>query len=197
MIENQFYQNEDVCAIAKNLIGMELFTHFDNVLCSGFIVETEAYAGISDKASHAFGARFTPRTKTMYENGGIAYVYLCYGIHSLFNIVTNKRGIPHAVLIRAIQPNQGIDMMSKRRNFPKNKLLLGNGPGTLTKSLGIQLKHNGISLNSDSIYIKKGLEINPDEIISSPRVGVSYAKEDALLPYRFRLKGNIYCSPAK
>ncbi|MFY8019852.1 MAG: DNA-3-methyladenine glycosylase [Bacteroidia bacterium] len=197
MIEIEFYQNDDVCAIARNLIGMELFTHFEGDLCSGYIVETEAYAGINDKASHAYGGRFTSRTSTMYENGGIAYVYLCYGMHALFNVVTNKKGIPHAVLIRAIQTHLGYNSMAKRRNFPKNEKLLGNGPGTLTKSLGIQLKHNGLSLNSSNLYIKKGLEINPKEIISSPRVGVAYAKEDAKLPYRYRLKGNPFCSPAK
>ena len=114
-----FYQRDDVLLISHELLGKVLCTNFHGKLTSGIIVETEAYAGITDKASHAYGGRRTKRTKTMYASGGTAYVYLCYGIHHLFNIVTNKENIPHAVLIRAIQPRVGIDIILQRRKKRK------------------------------------------------------------------------------
>jgi DNA-3-methyladenine glycosylase len=197
MIQKEFYLKGDVIQIAKDLLGKELLTNFDGKICSGYIVETEAYAGITDKASHAYGGKFTKRTQTMYLEGGTCYVYLCYGIHSLFNIVTNVSGIPHAVLIRAVQPLKGIDTMFERRSQSKNERNLANGPGSLSKALGISTIHNEVKMDSNQIWLEEGLHIKKEQIIASPRVGVAYAKEDALLPYRFRIKDNPFFSPAK
>ncbi len=162
------------------------------------IVETEAYKGISDKASHAYNGRFTERTQIMYKEGGAAYIYLCYGIHHLFNVVTNVEGTPHAVLIRAIEPIEGIDTMLKRRKKKQLDYTLTSGPGSLSEALGIHYSHSGISLYENKIWIAdEGIKINRNNIIASPRVGVAYAKEDALLPYRFRIKANPWTSKAK
>ena len=142
-LQADFYQREDDLLISRELLGKVLYTNFHGELTSGIIVETEAYAGTTDKASHAYGGRRTKRTKIMYSPGGYAYVYLCYGIHHLFNIVTNKENIPHAVLIRAIQPRDGIEIMLQRRNKKKVDHSLTSGPGSLTRALGITVKDLG------------------------------------------------------
>jgi DNA-3-methyladenine glycosylase len=190
-----FYQHSNVVEISKNLLGKYLFTYIDGVVTGGYIVETEAYNGVIDKASHAFGNRNTPRTKTMYNAGGVAYVYLCYGIHEMFNIVTSDEGEPHAILIRAIQPTVGVDIMQARRSMPILKPNITMGPGSVAKALGISRKINGISLLSDKLWLEdRGLSFDDDLIAAVPRVGVDYAGEDALLPYRFFIKGNVYVS---
>jgi DNA-3-methyladenine glycosylase len=190
-----YYTGNDVVAIAKNLIGKYLFTQFDGLITGGYIVETEAYNGVVDKASHAYGNRFTPRTSTMFEDGGIAYVYLCYGIHEMLNVVTSVGGQPHAVLIRAIQPTIGLDVMQARRNMAVIKPNITMGPGSVAKALGISRKINGISLQSDTLWLEdQGLTFPDDAIAAVPRVGVDYAGDDALLPYRFYVKGNVYVS---
>ena len=109
-----YYQSSDVVGLARNLIGKHLFTQVEGKVTAGMITETEAYAGVSDRASHAFGERRTERTKVMYNEGGYCYIYLCYGMHHLFNVVTGKRNEPHAVLIRGIYPNIGIEHILKR-----------------------------------------------------------------------------------
>lgn len=188
-LDKTFYQRDDVIQISKELLGKYLYTRWNGITTGGIITETEAYAGINDKASHAYGNRKTKRTQVMYETGGTAYVYLCYGIHSLFNVVTNKEGIPHAVLIRAIQPVEGIDIILKRRNKILPDKSLTTGPGSVTQALGIHFSHTGISLRSNKIWIEdKGLTIPDNEIIIGPRVGIDYAGEDAKLPYRFRIQ---------
>jgi len=176
-------------------LGKYLFTCIDGELTGGYIVETEAYNGVIDRASHAFGNRLTPRTKTMFEHGGIAYVYLCYGIHEMFNVVTSVEGQPHAVLIRAINPTDGIDIMQYRRNMEKLKPTITSGPGSVAKALGISRQINAISLQSDILWIEdRGLTFADADIAAVPRVGVDYAGTDALLPYRFYVKGNPYVS---
>ena len=194
-LAEDFYLVKEVTQIARNLLGKYLFTQINGEISGGFIVETEAYAGIVDKASHAFGNRKTNRTQTMYESGGIAYVYLCYGIHEMLNVVTSVEGEPHAVLIRAIHPTAGIDLMLERRNMASIKNNLTAGPGSVAKALGISRKMNGLSFQGDEIWIEdRGLTFREDQIAAVPRVGVAYAKEDALLPYRFYVKGNPYVS---
>ncbi|MCC8426048.1 DNA-3-methyladenine glycosylase [Mucilaginibacter sp. UR6-11] len=194
-LPQSFYERNDVVAISRELLGKYLFTCIDGEVTGGYIVETEAYNGIIDRASHSFGNRLTPRTKTMYEQGGIAYVYLCYGIHEMFNVVTSVEGQPHAILIRAIQPTDGLDIMQLRRNMPVVKPTITSGPGSVAQALGISRKINAISLQSDTLWIEeKGMVIPDEQIVAVPRVGVAYAKEDALLPYRFYLKGNPYVS---
>jgi DNA-3-methyladenine glycosylase len=178
--------NTDVVALARNLLGKRLVTVFEGQRTSGIICETEAYAGEIDRASHAYGGRRTERTEIMYARGGTAYVYLCYGMHSLFNVVSNQQGIPHAILIRAIQPEEGIELMLKRRGMKHLNPQLANGPGKLAKALGIHYSHSGLDLCGDEIFIEEtALKIGKKEITASPRIGVDYAGEDALLPYRF------------
>ncbi|MCX7697320.1 MAG: DNA-3-methyladenine glycosylase, partial [Bacteroidales bacterium] len=161
----------------------------DGVLTSGIITETEAYAGIKDKASHAYGGKLTPRNKVMYKEGGYAYVYLCYGIHYLFNVVTNEKNIPDAVLIRSIEPFHGKYMMEERLKSKKMKAYPIVGPGKVTVALGISLIHNGLSLFKPPLYIADvGIQIEENQIITTTRIGIDYAEEDALLPYRFLLK---------
>jgi DNA-3-methyladenine glycosylase len=183
-LSRDFYLQQDVVSIARQLLGKLLVTEIDGRITSGYIVETEAYAGVTDKASHAFGGRRTPRTEIMYRSGGTAYVYFCYGMHSLFNVVTNQRDIPHAVLIRAIQPIDGIDVMMKRASKVSIDKSFANGPGKVAKIFGINTSHTGLDLCNSSISIFED-GITPKNIISSPRIGVGYAGEDALLPYRF------------
>lgn len=191
-----FYRQTDVVNIARELLGKLLYTQFDGVITSGIITETEAYAGVTDKASHAFGNRFTERTQIMYREGGCAYVYLCYGIHSLFNIVTNLEGTPHAVLIRGIQPTEGLEFMLERRGLKHASKDFCKGPGKVSKALGIHYSHTGILLskttdieNEMKIWVEDNQRASQnDEIITSSRIGVDYAEEDALLPYRFELK---------
>ena len=190
-----FYLREDVVTIARELIGKTLYTRFDGVLTGGTILETEAYAGVSDRASHAFGHRRTGRTEVMYSPGGTAYIYLCYGVHSLFNIVTNKKDVPHAILIRAIQPVTGIETMLFRSGKVTIDKNFGIGPGKVSKLLGIHYSNTGMDLtvkplssSGEGIWLEdEGKIIQPGIILAEPRIGVDYAGKDALLPYRFRI----------
>lgn len=187
-LSREFYLRDDVVSIAKELIGKVLCTFKDGHLTAGIIIETEAYAGEEDKASHAWMGRRTTRNKVMYEEGGTAYVYLCYGIHNLFNVVTHDAEVPHAVLIRGIQPIWGIDEMVLRRNKPRSQKGFGIGPGKVTQALGIQLADNGLDLLGERIWISDiGLVIGTKLIKQSSRIGVSYAGADAKLPYRFHV----------
>lgn len=193
MLSESFYLRDDVLLIARELLGKVIVVENDAARCSGIISETEAYAGETDKASHAYGGRRTTRTETMYKKGGIAYVYLCYGIHHLFNVVSNVEGIPHAILIRAIKPLEGLTKMTERAANKKMKAD-GIGPGKLSAMLGINKKDNAISLQSKNFFIEdRGIEIMDKNILTSPRVGIDYAGKDALLPWRFIVKHkNIY-----
>lgn len=191
-----FYQRPDVVQIAKELLGKILVTKWNGIETSGRIVEVEAYNGVVDKASHASGGRRTNRNEIMYTNGGVAYVYLCYGIHHLFNVVTNKKETPHAILIRALDPMKGIDVMLERTNKKQLDNTLTKGPGNVSKALGISFRqHSGHSLLSKELFIAEdGFVLNKKDIIASPRIGVDYAGEDAMLPYRFFIKGNPFVS---
>jgi DNA-3-methyladenine glycosylase len=153
-LKEEYYLNEDVVSLAKDLLGKVLYTKIDNEITAGIIVETEAYFGIKDKASHAYGGRRTNRTETMYGNGGIAYVYLCYGMHNLFNIVSSKENDPHAVLIRGIEPLIGIEIIEERRNMPHTKGAISAGPGSAAKALGIDRSFNAKNLMGDEIWIE-------------------------------------------
>jgi DNA-3-methyladenine glycosylase len=185
-LPESFYTRNNVVQISRDLLGKVLFTKFRGKITAGIITETEAYQGITDRASHAFNNRRTKRTEIMYSKGGTAYVYLCYGIHSLFNVVTNKENIPHAVLVRAIHPLEGIDVMLKRRKAKLNGKSFTGGPGTVAQALGIHFSHSGESLLVDKIWIEdRGIKISSSQIQISKRIGVDYAGKDALLPYRF------------
>lgn len=175
--------------IAKDLIGKKLISRIDDHLTGGIIVETEAYRGTEDRACHAYGGRRTARTEIMYHGGGVAYIYLCYGIHSLLNVVTNAQGTPHAVLIRALEPTLGIEVMENRRQKTKN---LCTGPGALCQALGITRQQNGLSFQSQMLSIEEGIVI--ENIACGPRIGIDYAGEDAHLPYRFFLASSLVIS---
>lgn len=193
-----FYDRPNVVKIAKELIGKIIVTQFNGIRTSGRIVETEAYAGEIDRASHAWGGRKTNRTKIMYEHGGHAYVYLIYGIHHLFNVVTNSKDIPHAILVRAIEPMEGIETMLVRTGKKKLDHTLTRGPGNVSKALGIFTKHTGLSLLGKEIYIAEDdFVVSKKDIIPTPRIGVDYAGKDAALLYRFILKGSLYVSGKK
>ncbi|RYG02011.1 MAG: DNA-3-methyladenine glycosylase [Chitinophagaceae bacterium] len=190
-----YFQDTDVNRLAIDLLGKCLFTLVDGQLTGGMIVETEAYNGVEDKASHAYGGRLTNRTQTMYETGGLSYVYLCYGIHYLFNVVTAPKGIPHAVLIRGLEPVEGLDVMLLRRGMVALKPNLTAGPGALAKAMGIDKTLNAKDLMGEEIWLEdRGIRFEPDQIIASPRVGVAYAAEHALLPWRYYVKGNKFVS---
>ncbi len=188
ILPKEFYHHPNVVYLSKQLLGKYLFTNFSDKLTGGMIIETEAYRGPEDRASHAFNNRKTKRNQVIYEAGGIAYVYLIYGLHYLFNVVTNVPEMPHAILIRSIKPEIGIEEMLRRRNQLKLTKTLTSGPGTLTQALGINLTHNGLPLERNLIWIEdRGVVVKDAEIICGPRVGVDYAGEDALLPWRFIL----------
>lgn len=185
-LSQDFYIREDVVEIARELLGKVLCTRIGDSLTKAVITETEAYAGVADKASHAFGGRRTKRTEPMFGAGGVAYVYLCYGIHHLFNVVTNVSGTPHAVLIRAGQPRVGEKVMLARRQRPVTDARLLAGPGSLAKALGITTGLTGVSLQGRQVWIEDcGIELDAAAITIGPRIGVDYAEEDADCPYRF------------
>jgi DNA-3-methyladenine glycosylase len=183
-LENDFYLHDDVVALSRALIGKMLFTQIDGAITGGYIIETEAYRGPEDRASHAFNNRRTKRTEVMFQRGGLCYVYKCYGIHNLLNIVTNVENIPHAILIRGILPKVGKETIMKRRLF-KDKII---GPGNVAKGLSIDMTFNFESLFGEKIWIEESADILQGEIFATPRIGIDYAKEDALLPWRFELR---------
>jgi DNA-3-methyladenine glycosylase len=191
----EFYNQKNVADIARQLLGKILVTDIDGNITSGRIIETEAYAGITDKASHAWAGKRTVRNEHMYAPAATAYVYICYGIHQMFNVVTNKKEIPDAVLIRAVEPAEGIDCMAERTGKHKTDKTITRGPGNLAKALGIDKIHSGESLLHNRIYIMTdNIFFTAEQIGVSKRIGVDYAGPDALLPYRFYIKGNKYVS---
>jgi DNA-3-methyladenine glycosylase len=196
-LPSTFYTRADVVQIAKDLLGKFLVTHFDGQITAGKIVETEAYRAPEDKASHAWNNRRTRRTEVMFREGGVAYVYLCYGVHHLFNVVTGVEGMAHAVLIRAVEPADNLALMLQRRNMAKPGRQLTAGPAVLSKALGIRTEHTGLSLTAaDSpIWIEdRGVKIPGTEILEGPRVGVDYAEECAHREWRFRVKDSPWTS---
>lgn len=176
-------------------MGKLLVTKVSGKITSAMIVETEAYQGPRDKASHAFGGRRTPRTEPMFWDGGVAYVYLCYGVHHLFNVVVHEAGTPHAILIRAVEPVDGIEVMLERRRMTSLSPRLSAGPGAMSQALGITTQLDRTSLVSNRIWIEdRGIQVKRTEIIAGPRVGVMYAEECATWPWRFRIKDNPWTS---
>lgn len=199
ILNKEYYLSNRVVDLAENLLGKVIHTHIDGELSSGIIYETEAYAGATDKGSHAYGNKRTQRTEVMFAEGGISYVYLCYGMHSLFNIVTSVAGEPHAVLIRGIIPLEGKLVMASRKSITQLTIKHTTGPGNVTKALGIGMKHNRICLynrdpaeKQDSIWLQdEGITINKNDFTAGPRIGIAYAEEDAYLPYRFVLNSHV------
>ena len=185
-LQKSYFLGHDVLAIARDLLGKYLFTMKDGQLAGGIISEVEAYKGTADKASHAYGGRRTRRNEMMYHEGGVVYMYLCYGMHHMLNIVTNEEDIPDAVLIRGIIPTHGEELMLRRTGKSRMSRDIGSGPGKVSKLLGLTVADNGCPLTGDTVWVEdRGLQIPDNQIEITPRIGVDYAGEDALLPYRF------------
>ncbi len=197
-LDAAFYERRSVVTVARALLGKVLVTELNGVRTLGRIVEVEAYNGVVDRASHAFAGRRTARTEVMFGAGGTAYVYLIYGIHHLFNVVTNRKDIPHAVLVRALEPLEGIPVMLKRMGRERLDHSLTRGPGNVSRAFGLRTYHSGLSLLKGEVWIgDDGFRPRRGEIAASPRIGVDYAGADAALRYRFFLKGNKYVSGPK
>lgn len=197
LIDKEYYLNPDVVGLAKSLLGKIIVSKVDNHITSGIIIETEAYKAPEDRASHAFNSRRTPRTSTMFMEGGHAYVYICYGIHHLFNVITAVEGIPHAVLIRALEPLDGLDHMLIRRKMSALNYTITKGPGSLSQALGITQNLNATKLydRKSPIQLFESNQMYSDSQIGiSKRIGVESSGESASLPYRFYVKGNVYVS---
>jgi len=212
-LQKSFFLRKDTLQIAKELLGKYLLTDIDGAgITGGKIVEVEAYLGKEDKASHGYNGRRTKRSENLYGEGGGAYVYFCYGIYYLFNAVTGKENTANAVLIRAIEPTTGTDVMLKRK-MERNKHntvsaaainRIASGPGLLTIALGIDLRHDGVAIccgdlknngNKLEIWIEdRGMKIPEKDIAATSRVGVDYAEEYASLPWRFKIRGNKWVS---
>jgi DNA-3-methyladenine glycosylase len=192
ILSKSFFQRKNVVQIAKDLLGKTIATVSNGQVTSGIIVETEAYS-FRERGCHAYLNRMTERNRVMFDEGGIAYVYLCYGIHNLFNVVTNKSDKAEAVLIRSLQPVEGEELMKERMRTTSLKRIT-SGPGKLTKALGIDRTHNGKNLMSSDLWIESGIKVAKNEIVSSTRIGIDYAGEDAKLPWRFYLKDNVWVS---
>jgi DNA-3-methyladenine glycosylase len=192
MLPESFYQRDSVVSIARELLGKALYSRVDKKVTGGIVVETEAYSQ-KEKGCHAFKGK-TERNKIMFGNGGFAYVYLCYGIHNLFNVVTNTEGVADAVLIRALQPLEGEELMMKRmKSTSLNRIT--SGPGKLTKALGVDRSFNGKYLLSHDVWLEDiGKVISGKDIIAGKRIGIDYAGKDAHLPWRFTIKGNTWVS---
>ncbi|MFN7705210.1 MAG: DNA-3-methyladenine glycosylase [Chryseotalea sp.] len=192
LLNSAFFERTHVTQIAKELLGCTLFTKIDNQVTGGIIVETEAYS-YKERGCHAYNMKRTARTQVMFGKPGTLYVYHCYGMYSLVNIVTNKEEVPEAVLIRAIEPTEGLNIMQTRcAKIKANKLTAG--PGKLTRALGITRKLNGIELPSDLIWIEKEEKIPKAAVVSTTRIGIDYAGDDAQLPWRFYLRENLWVS---
>lgn len=199
----EFYIRTDVVQIARDLLGKVLVTEFDGLRTAGIITETEAYRAPDDRACHAFGNRRTARTEVMFHQGGKAYIYLCYGIHHLFNVVTAPEETAHAILIRAIEPVEGLEVMLRRRNFLKNRsdqinartTKLTTGPGALSQALGLTTQWTGQSffVAGTPVWIEdRGTKIPGNEVVAGKRIGVDYAGECAEWPWRFWLKNSQF-----
>jgi DNA-3-methyladenine glycosylase len=191
-----FYTRDDTLRVARELLGKRLVVPAaDGARASGRVVEVEAYLGAEDRAAHSYGGRRTRRTETMFGLGGTAYVFFVYGMHHQFNVVTGPAGLPHAVLVRAVEPEEGIELMRERRPVSRDRELT-SGPGKLCRALGIDLTFDGEDLTTGvRVWLEEtGVRFKPGQIASGPRIGVAYAAEDALRPWRFWVKGNEYVS---
>jgi DNA-3-methyladenine glycosylase len=187
-----FYERNNVVQVAKELLGKQIVSKVDGKISAGIIVETEAYSW-KEKGCHAYGGKRTTRNAVMFEEGGCSYVYLCYGMYNLLNVVTNTIDKAEAVLVRALEPRVGVELMRERRKC-KHDNQLTSGPGKLTQALGITRKHNGLWLQDNDLWIEEGEKINNKQIQAAKRIGIDYAGEDADLPWRFYLRDNIWVS---
>jgi len=193
-LPREFYTRSDVLEVARDLLGQKLVVPNKNgSRVAGIIVETEAYRGPEDRASHAYNGRRTPRTETMYGLGGTAYVYFVYGMYNQFNVVTNTEDIPHAVLVRAVEPVEGLDLI-RRRRAGRSEYELTSGPGRLCVAMGIDRRLDKADLLGERVWIEEGVSISPGEIARGPRVGIDYAEQWIDKPWRFWVRDNPFVS---
>ncbi|MCB2313952.1 DNA-3-methyladenine glycosylase [Clostridium tagluense] len=199
-LTREFYAKETL-QVAKELLGKVVVHEVNGVKLKGKIVETEAYIGSIDKASHAYGGKKTPRLEALYGKPGIAYVYFIYGMYHCFNVITKEEGSPEGVLIRAIEPIDGIDEMSKLRfNKVYNELTkaqfknLSSGPSKLCIAMNINKENNKQDLCSGNLYIEESMDKEKIEIIEAKRIGIDYAEEAKDFKWRFYIKDNVWVS---
>jgi DNA-3-methyladenine glycosylase len=193
-LPREFYTRPDVLEVARDLLGKKLVVpNRSGARVAGIIVEAEAYRGPADRASHAYNGRRTGRTETMYGIGGMAYVYFVYGMYNQFNVVTNVEDVPHAVLVRAVEPVEGLDIIRRRRRG-RSEYELTSGPGRLCLALGIDRTLDKADLLGERIWIEEGAAVSPREIARGPRVGIDYAEEWAAKPWRFWVRDNPFVS---
>lgn len=197
LLEKSILSGNDTEEIAKFLLGKILITKIDGIETSGIITETEAYKAPHDKASHAYGNKLTPRTRVMFKQAGHLYVYLCYGLHHLTNIVTGPEGTAHAILLRSIEPLNGMDVMKDRRNFENETKNISAGPGSLSKAMGLDISYSGYDMYQEHSVVKiedQGIYLNSHQIVSAKRIGIDYAQEWAAIPWRFYIKDSKWVS---
>jgi DNA-3-methyladenine glycosylase len=193
-LQREFYTRSDVLEVARDLLCKKLVVHNRNgSRVEGIIAETEAYRGPEDRASHAYNNRRTNRTETMYGRGGTAYVYFVYGMYNQFNVVTNVEDVPHAILVRAVEPSEGLDVMRRRRRG-RSEYELTSGPGRLCLALGIDRTLDKSDLRGDRVWIEEGVSISPRLIARGPRIGIDYAEKWIRKPWRFWVKDNPFVS---
>ena len=196
-LPREFYIRPDVLEVACDLLGKKLVVpNKVGKRVAGIIVETEAYRGPEDRASHAYGGRRTNRTETMYAIGGTAYVYFVYGMYNQFNVVTNLEGIPHAVLVRALEPVESLDVIRRRRPG-RSEYELTSGPGRLCLALGIDRRLDKADLLGRRVWIEEGVSVSPRQIARGPRIGIDYAEEWVRKPWRFWIRDNPFVSRKK
>lgn len=189
----KFYLREDTIAIAKDLLGKLIVVPGEGRRVSGMIVETEAYLGVTDRGAHSYAGRRTPRNEVMYGRGGHVYVFFVYGMYNQFNVVTGAVDTPHAILIRAAEPVEGIEIMRERRGEMKDRNLT-SGPGKLCIALSVDRTLNGEDLRGERVWLENHRSFAPNEIAAGKRIGIDYAGKDAEKPWRFWLKDNIFVS---
>jgi DNA-3-methyladenine glycosylase len=193
-LAREFYLRENTVKVAKDLLGKLLvIPAADGTRVSGIIVETEAYMGVTDRAAHSYGGRRTARNEIMYGGGGHAYVYFVYGMYFQFNVVTGPPDHPHAVLIRALEPIEGVEIMRQRRGEMKDQNLT-SGPGKLCIAMGIDRGLNGEDLRGERVWLEEFNKITPKQIAVGKRIGIDYAGDDAGKPWRFWIRGKSFVS---
>ena len=193
-LPREFYTRTDVLEVARDLLGKKLVVPNRNgARVAGLIVETEAYRGPEDRASHAYGGRRTNRTETMYAIGGTAYVYFVYGMYNQFNVVSNVENTPHAVLVRALEPVEGLDVIRRRRPG-RSEYQWTSGPGRLCIAFGIDRQLDKADLLGDRVWLEEGISVSPRQIARGPRIGIDYAEAWVNKPWRFWIKDNPFVS---
>jgi DNA-3-methyladenine glycosylase len=191
ILSRDFY-DRDTEIVSRELLGAVLECETDEGRASGIIVETEAYIGEHDAACHAASGR-TRRTEPLYGAPGNAYVYFIYGMHWCINAVTRAEGLPSAVLIRALEPVEGLELMRRRRPRARSDRELTNGPGKLCAALGVDSRMNGLSLQRHPVVIRAGKAVPDDDVAITPRIGISVAAE---WPLRYFVSDNPFVSRA-